>query len=167
MSIDRLRRLIVSAPALGADGAWFAERLQHYLDNARAGETLERTFEVATSFGSRPWWQREEREHRREAARVLANLCPETDRSKAAAIADSLRRYQGGRWRLYRRDDRSDFDPKRGAMHTLLAANNGEVPSPKTIKRLLDEVDTTSPRLCPPTHGLIQVEVPDDECTAD
>lgn len=52
-------------------------------------------------------------------------------------------------------------------MHALLTANNGGVPSSKTIKRLLDEVDTSHQGSCPVTRGPIDEEVPDDECTAD
>ncbi len=168
MSVQRLRRLIESAPALGDDGEWLAAAFGRYVNEAPNGLTLDQVLGVATPLGSRPWWEKQERENQRDAVRILAGQCPPSVRSPASTIAESPRRYQRGRWRIDRdRDEHAGFDQKHTAMRTLLIANRGDAPSPKTIKRLLIEVDTMSPRSCPVTRGQIDIEVTDDDESPD
>ncbi|MGC1861902.1 MAG: hypothetical protein WA733_12460 [Methylocystis sp.] len=93
--IGRLRRLALSAPVLGDDGRWLADRLRTYLD-ARGGLSLDEALGVAVLPGGEHWAAAEARQRRDAAIRDLARIMPD---ASARAVGAALLRYGASRWR--------------------------------------------------------------------
>lgn len=142
MSVDRLRRLISTAPAFGADGEWLADALRRYIAEAQSGLTMDQALGVKPKRGERPWWKRERREQLRRAAYKVADLFP-SDESRAEAMRQTLSRYEAGRFRIdQQRQHNAITDPKREALHELLTAYGGTTPARRTLERLLASCDS-------------------------
>ena len=117
---DRLRRLAVAAPKLGDDGAWLAQALARYLDEAPHGLALDHAFGLAPGPGGEPWWRTEARQRRDNAIRAMATLhfVGISTHAAAVAIIENARRYEATAWRR----DRTLASPPPGYAGTIRAA---------------------------------------------
>ena len=128
VSVDRLRRLVESAPALGPDGEWLAAALQRYLAHAHEGVTLDQVLGVAAVRGAWPWWRCEKRDREREAAQALVNAFGDPREAHRA-----LRQFASGRGRFPQRDYQAATTQ---AASDYLSATRGKVPAhPRTLDR--------------------------------
>jgi len=140
MSIDRIRRLITSAPALGDDGEWLADALRRYINEAPNGLTLDSAMGVATPQGGRPWWKMEQLRKRERSIAKLGKLLPVGEfRSEALAIRTATVRYRRTK---YRAPASVDQTPAEVELRALLDASGGELPSRRVFERALANCDT-------------------------
>lgn len=165
MSIDRLRRLVESAPAFGTDGEWLAAALRQYLNHAHEGVTLDTCLGLTTHRGGTPWWKAQALRRRDDAIARLRDLLPVgTYRSQALAIRTEVTHFRRTRWAAV---TEQPSDPIQRELHTLLGTTGGNPPSRKAIERSLNR-DTKSPISCPKWRASIdQQEGNANERTCD
>ena len=136
-TLAQLRAFATEQHAPGSTSDWLAHRLADYL-NQRGATTLENTFGLKPGRGEAPWWKQEAMAARDKAIkRVAQPLSGRPVAEQARQVLAAAERYRQGRWCFDQEREANYSDPQTEALHRMLTATGGRVPTGRVIRDAL------------------------------
>ncbi len=139
-AVERLRRLAARLGELGADGQWFGDVLNRYLDPYTSC-SLDEAAGLLPAPGAKGWRTVAKRAERDDAIRALAGFFSGLKRTRSAdKIWKALIGYATTRWRVDRERPTMPehyVGTPRALLYEVLVAGDGKVLGESRIRRIL------------------------------
>ena len=136
-AIAKLREFVAELHEHESTSDWLAHRLADY-PNERGATTLENTFGLKPGRGEAPWWKQEAMAARDKAIKRFAQpLSGRPVAEQARQVLAAAERYRQGRWCFDQEREANYSDPQTEALHRMLTATGGRVPTGRVIRDAL------------------------------